>query len=308
MQDGKWIQIKTTCAVEDLDTVCAIMSMVSNGLQIEDYSDIEDRILDGVYGDLIDESVLKADRTKASVSVYVPADKPTEHYTMYINERLDASGIKANIELIPLCEEDWASSWKQYYKPIKIGKRLVVVPMWENYSKNDGEVIVKMDPGMAFGTGTHETTRLCATMLEKYVGENSTVLDVGCGSGILAICASKLGAKSCYAYDIDPVAVKVAKENIKDNDVYNIECDVSDLLKSVKKQKYNVITANIVADIIIRLLPDIGEFMDENSVLIISGIIDERCDDVYKSIELNGFEKIDEIHENGWCAITLKLK
>lgn len=306
MKDGQWIRIKVTSAVENLDTVCAVMSMISNGLQIEDYSDIDKQILDGVYGDLIDESVLNADRTHASVSAYVPADKPTEHYTLYIKERLDASGVQANIELIPLCEDDWANSWKQYYKPIKIGERLVVVPMWEDYCAKDGEVIVKMDPGMAFGTGTHETTRLCATMLEKYVNESSTVLDVGCGSGILAICASKLGAKKCYAYDIDPVAVRVARENIKDNGVTNIECETSDLLRDVKKIKYGVITANIVADIIIRLLPDIKDFMDEGSVLIISGIIDERCGDVYESIEKNGFFKIDEIHENGWCAITLK--
>lgn len=306
MKDGQWIRIKVTSGVEDLDTVCAVMSMISNGLQIEDYSDIDKQILDGVYGDLIDESVLNADRTHSSVSAYVPADKPTEHYTLYIKERLCACGVKADIELIPLCEEDWASSWKQYYKPIKIGERLVIVPMWEDYSPCDGEVIVKMDPGMAFGTGTHETTRLCATMLEKYVNKSSTVLDVGCGSGILAICASKLGAEKCYAYDIDPVAVRVARENVKDNEADNVECDVSDLLHSVRKGKYDIITANIVADIIIRLLPDIKDFMDESSVLIISGIIDERCGDVYESIEKNGFHKVDEAHENGWCAITLK--
>ena len=306
--DNKWIQIKVTVKTEKLDGLVAIMSMISNGLQIEDYSDIEDRILDGVYGDLIDESVLQADRTIASVSVYVPDDKPMQDYTMFIEQRLAAEKIDFKIELISLCEEDWADSWKQYYKPIEIGNRLVVVPMWEKYDARPEQVIVKMDPGMAFGTGTHETTRLCATLLEKYVTENSTMLDVGCGSGILAICASKLGAKECYAYDIDPVAVKVANENVKDNDCTNIECGVSDLLKGVKEGKYDVITANIVADIIIRLLPDIGAFMHKDTVLVISGIIDERCADVYKSINENGFAITEEIHENGWCAISLRLK
>ena len=308
MEDNKWIQIKVTAKVEMLDDLCAVMSMLSNGLQIEDYSDIEDRILDGVYGDLIDESVLNADRTVASVSIYVPADKPTDHYTMFIGEKLDALGIEAKTELISLCEEDWANSWKQYYKPIKIGDRLVVVPMWEKYNASSEEIIVRMDPGMAFGTGTHETTRLCATLLEKYITADSVMLDVGCGSGILAICASKLGAKMCYAYDIDPVAVKVSRENVKDNGVTNIECDVSDLLAGVKAGRYDVITANIVADIIIRMLPDIGDLMHNETVLILSGIIDERCGDVYDSIAKNGFEIVEEIHENGWCAISTRLK
>lgn len=308
MEDNKWVQIKASGKTTDLDKITAIMSMISNGLQIEDYSDLEDRILDGVYGDLIDESVLNADKTVCSVSAYVPADSQVNDYKSLVQERFSAEGIEVKIELISLCEEDWADSWKQYYKPIKIGERLVVVPMWEKYEKEPNEVIVKMDPGMAFGTGTHETTRLCATLLEKYITKESKMLDVGCGSGILAICASKLGAKECYAYDIDPVAVKVARENVKDNDVTNIECDVSDLLKGVSAGKYDVITANIVADIIIRLLPDISAFMHKDTTLVISGIIDERCEDVYDSINKNGFTIVDEIHENGWCAISLRTK
>lgn len=308
MEENKWVQIKASGKTTDLDKITAIMSMVSNGLQIEDYSDLEDRILDGVYGDLIDESVLNADKTVCAVSAYVPADSQVNDYKSLIAERFSAEGLEVKIELISLCEEDWADSWKQYYKPIKIGERLVVVPMWEKYDKGPNEVIVKMDPGMAFGTGTHETTRLCATLLEKYITKESKMLDVGCGSGILAICASKLGAKECYAYDIDPVAVKVARENVKDNDVTNVECDVSDLLKGVKAGKYDVITANIVADIIIRLLPDISTFMHEDTTLVISGIIDERCADVYESINKNGFKIVDEIHENGWCAISLVIE
>ena len=308
MEENKWVQIKASGKTADLDKITAIMSMVSNGLQIEDYSDLEDRILDGVYGDLIDESVLNADKTVCAVSAYVPADSQVNDYKSLIAERFSAEGLEVKIELISLCEEDWADSWKQYYKPIKIGERLVVVPMWEKYDKGPNEVIVKMDPGMAFGTGTHETTRLCATLLEKYITKESKMLDVGCGSGILAICASKLGAKECYAYDIDPVAVKVARENVKDNDVTNVECDVSDLLKGVKAGKYDVITANIVADIIIRLLPDISTFMHEDTTLVISGIIDERCADVYESINKNFFKIVDEIHENGWCAISLVIK
>ena len=204
--------------------------------------------------------------------------------------------------------QELKGKWKEFFKPSKITDTLVVKPTWEEYEPAEGEKIIEIDPGMAFGTGTHETTRLCATLLEKYVNSESKMLDVGCGSGILAICASKLGAKECFAYDIDPVAVKVARENVKDNDVTNIECGVSDLLKGVANGTYDVITANIVADIIIRLLPDIGAFMHNDTRLILSGIIDERCDDVYASISENGFKIVEEIHENGWCAITGQRK
>ncbi len=306
--EKKWIQIKVTGKTENLDNICAVMGMLDNGLMIEDYSDVESE-LDGVYGDLIDEQVLNADRTHVSVSIYVPNEKPLEYYTSYLNERFTALGIHTTTELIGLCEDDWANSWKQYYKPIKIGERLVIVPMWEKYDAAENEIIVKMDPGMAFGTGTHETTRLCAALLEKYVNSSTKMLDVGCGSGILAICASKLGADKCFAYDIDPVAVRVARENVKDNDISNVTCEVSDLLADVPviDGGYDVITANIVADIIIRMTPNISKFMNKNTKLIVSGIIDQRADEVKNVLEQYNLKKADEIHENGWCALTVTL-
>ena len=305
-----WVQIRVTADTKYLDDVCSVMCMLDNGLMIEDYSDISTQLLDGVYGDLIDESILQADKTKASVSIYVPADKPLEHYKLHLNERFAALELPVTVEYISLCEDDWAESWKQYYKPIKVGQRLVIVPMWEKYEAAEGEIIVRMDPGMAFGTGTHETTRLCASMLEEWVTSGCTMLDVGCGSGILAICAAKLGAGICRAYDIDEVAVRVAAENVKDNGLDNVLCRKSDLLAQAEKTEggYDVICANIVADVIIRMLPDIGAFMSEKTVLILSGIIDEREGDVQAAIEKNGFfcEKI--CHENGWCAIAIRKK
>ena len=164
-----------------------------------------------------------------------------------------------------------------------------------------------MDPGMAFGTGTHETTRLVIKLLEKYIKHGMRVADVGCGSGILAICASKLGAGECKAYDIDPVAVKVANENIKDSGLTNVTCDVSDLLKQVDKSggTYDVICANIVADIIIRMMPDVGALMDENSVILASGIIVERSEDVINGFAEHGFKIVERIDENGWCALAV---
>ena len=302
-----WTQFKVTVPLEQLDDTSAVMSMVSNYLQIEDYSDID---LKTCYGDLIDESILNADKTVASVSVYLPADSGTADTVHFLKERFSALNIDAKISISGVCEEDWANAWKAYYKPIEIGERMVIVPAWEKYDAPEGKLVVRMDPGMAFGTGSHETTRLVIGLLEKYVKNGQRVLDVGCGSGILAICAAKLGAKECRAYDIDPVAVKVARENVKDSGLEDtVICDTSDLLRGVDASggAYDVICANIVADIIIRMTPDIGKFMNDGSVILASGIISERADDVIECFERHGLRIIERAEENGWCALAVTL-
>ena len=302
--ENEWTQIKVTSKLENLDDVSAVMSMVSNYLQIEDYSDID---LKTCYGDLIDESILNADKTIASVSVYLAGNGHADTVNQ-IRARLDELKIEATIEVNGVNEEDWANSWKEFYKPLKIGERIVIVPAWEKYEAKEGELIVKMDPGMAFGTGNHETTRLVIGLLEKYVKGGERVLDVGCGSGILAICASKLGAQMCRAYDIDPVAVKVARDNIAESGQDNITCDVSDLLWGVDKSNggYDIVCANIVADIIIRMTPDIAPFMNEGAVFLASGIIVERSEDVIACFEKHGFAIAEKVVENGWCALAVK--
>ncbi len=305
-EENEWVQIKVTVKLDRLDDTVAVMNMVSNYLQIEDYSDID---LKTCYGDLIDESILNADKTVASVLVYLSVDGSTNDTLAFLRERFSELSIDANITVSGVNEEDWANSWKEYYKPIKIGEKIVIVPAWEKYTQQEGEIIVRMDPGMAFGTGTHETTRLVIRLLEKYIKNGMRVADVGCGSGILAICASKLGANECKAYDIDPVAVKVANENIKDSGQSNVTCEVSDLLRQVDKSKpYDVICANIVADIIIRMMPDVGAFMNNDSVILASGIIIERSDDVISAFDAHGFKVVERIDENGWCALAVMKK
>ena len=309
MENNEWTQIKVTAPTEYLDGVSAVMSMVTNSLMIEDYSDAEQE-LDGVYGDLIDEELLKKDKTKGSVSAFLPADVTVTDHVAYIKERLSSSGIPFELELDGVSEEDWADSWKKYYKPIKTGKRLVIVPVWEKYEPAPGEITVLMDPGMAFGTGTHETTRLCAALLEKYVKPGCSMLDVGCGSGILAICAAKLGAGKCFACDIDPVSVRIAAENAELNGTPAVVCRKSDLLSDVPEESggYDVCTANIVADVIIRLAPDIGKYLAPDAALIVSGIIVERRDEVVRSLNDHGFEVFDDVTENGWyCAAVRKV-
>ena len=303
----QWTQIRVTVKLEQLDALVAVMSMINNNLMIEDYSDID---LKTCYGDLIDESILNADKTVASVSVYLPVERDIREDVEFLREMLAKDGIEGEIKMIGLCEEDWANAWKAYYKPIKIGSKIVIVPAWEKYEAAEGELIVRMDPGMAFGTGTHETTRLVIGLLEKYTTPGVRMLDVGTGSGILAICASKLGAGECKAYDIDPMSVRVARENIKDSGLTNITCDQSDLLHSVDLEggKYGLVCANIVADIIIRMTPDVHKYIADDGVLLASGIIMERSSDVVECFEAHGFEIVERAEENGWCALAVKRK
>lgn len=302
-----WTQIKLTVRTEDLYTAEAIMSMIDLGIQIEDYSDID---LKTCYGDLIDESILNADKTVASVSVYIPAERSAAEALAFIKDRLNDAGITGKLELVGVNEEDWANTWKAYYKTTRIGKNMVIVPAWETYEPKPEDIVITMDPGMAFGTGTHETTKLVIDLLEKYTEPGCRMLDVGCGSGILAICAAKLGAGECKAYDIDPVAVRVARENIENSQMSNITCDQSDLLRQVdtKGGKYKLVTANIVADIIIRLAPDVGAYMEDDAVLLASGIITERAEEVIAALDANGFKVIENRTENGWCALALMKK
>ncbi len=303
----QWTQIRVTVKLEQLDALVAVMSMINNNLMIEDYSDID---LKTCYGDLIDESILNADKTIASVSVYLPVERDIREDVEFLREMLAKDGIEGEIKMIGLNEEDWANAWKAYYKPIKIGSKIVIVPAWEKYEAAEGELIVRMDPGMAFGTGTHETTRLVIGLLEKYTTPGVRMLDVGTGSGILAICASRLGAGECKAYDIDPMSVRVARENIKDSGLDNITCDQSDLLRSVDIAggKYGLVCANIVADIIIRMTPDVHKYIAKDGVLLASGIIMERSQDVVNCFEAHGFEIVERAEENGWCALAVKLR
>ena len=304
-----WTQVKVTVPLRELDALVAVMSMINNNLMIEDYSDI-DVNLKTCYGDLIDEKILNANKDIASVSVFIPSDRSYMDDLAYIRQRVAELDLHAEIELVGVNEEDWANSWKAYYKPIKIGEKIVICPAWERYTPAEGEIVIRMDPGMAFGTGTHETTRLVIRLLEKYTKEGQLMLDVGTGTGILAICASRLGASFCRAYDIDPTAVRVARENIKDSGLGNVTCDQSDLLKQVSLEDgpYDLVCANIVADIIIRMTPDVGRYMKDDAVLLASGIIAERCDDVVECFEQNGFKIVEKLTDNDWCGVAVMKK
>lgn len=298
----KYTQIKVTCLSRELDRVSAVMSVIDPALMIEDYSDIED--MDTCYGELIDESLLNADREHAAVSLFLTEEKCASDTVAFLRERFAAEGLETAISVDGVDESDWENEWRKYYHPVHIGERITIVPAWQEYAPREGEVTVKMDPGLAFGTGTHETTRLCATLLEKYMSAGDTVLDVGTGSGILAICAKKLGAGVTAGTDIDPVAVRVAKENATDNGE-EIDFFVSDLLAAVKGE-YEVVVANIVADIIIRMAPDVKRVMAPTGKLIVSGVIADREEEVIASLTANGLTLTQRLRENDWRGMVFE--
>ena len=300
-----YTQIKVTCDTKDLDTVSAVMSMIDNGLMIEDYSDINETFKD-VYADLIDDTLIEADKSHAAVSVFISEERNPEEALYFIRERISADKLDCDVKIINVSDEDWANSWKKYYHPIKVGERVVIVPAWEKYEKKDNELTLIMDPGMAFGAGTHETTRLVMTQIEKYIKPGCTVLDVGTGSGILSIAASLLGASSVNAYDIDPTAVRIARENAEINKCGNIKVGVSDLLSGVECKEYDLICANIVADIIIRMSKDLRKFSHDGTVFIASGILTERREEVLEAMKKTPFVFISEEEENGWCVLIFR--
>ena len=302
---GSWTKVTVTGNTRDLDGITSVMSMLDNGLMIEDYSDFS---LNGMYGELVDETILNADKNTVKVSLFVPEERSPIEYKEFLETRFPELGIEVTIDLEGMNEDDWAESWKQYYKPIPLG-RVTVVPAWEKYEAKEGEIIVRMDPGMAFGTGTHETTRLVINLMQDEIRGGERLLDVGTGSGILSICASKLGAGWCNAYDIDPVAVKVARDNVESDGCTNITVGVSDLLRGVDLSggKYDFCVANIVSDIIIRMLPDIKDYLNAGAPLILSGIIGERADEVRNAVLAQGFTVEKEIRENDWVGMFVRV-
>jgi len=220
------------------------------------------------------------------------------------------------IEARTMDEEDWANSWKAYYKPVKVGEKLLIRPAWETEFDAEGRTIVSVDPGMAFGTGTHPTTRMCMELMENSVKSGGSVLDLGCGSGILSVTALLLGAKSAVAVDIDPVAEKVTKQNAALNGIPNDTFEVlignilSDeaLIKKIEQNTFDTVCANIVASVIITLAPLIRRFLKPNGTFITSGIILERLDEVESTLCENGLETEKRITSEGWAALEMKIR
>ena len=290
----QWAEVSVDTSHEAMDLVSEILQELgAAGVVIEDPALLNEYIRSGLwdYTDLKESEETEVVRVKA----YWALDEELEGKLQHL-----AVSWKA------VADEDWAETWKEFFHTEKIGARTVIKPTWEEYEAKAGEIVVELDPGAAFGTGQHATTSLCIRALEDLVRPGMTVFDVGTGSGVLAIVAAKLGAKRVEAVDFDPVAVRVARENVRQNGAEDVvHTERSDLLKSVAGEA-DLIIANIIADIIVRLFGEVKGSLAAGGTMLLSGIIEDRLADVVEAAGRHGFsvEKIEQ--EKGWAAVVVK--
>lgn len=301
MENREWIKLTASGKSEEVELLSAVMLMLDEGIMIEDLSDLT---ADSPYGEVLSDELADAPRDRAAVSVFLPSDRNIPEAVAFLRARLAECCPDAEVSTDGLSEEDWAENWKQYYHPIPFG-RLTVVPAWEEYTPKEGELILRMDPGTAFGTATHESTHMMIEFLTEEIKGGERVVDVGCGSGILALAARLCGARECTAYDLDPEAVRVAKKNILDSGLDCVSAEVSDLLAAVDLSggPYDFMAANIVADILLRLAPDAPPYIRKGGLLAVSGVLSARADEVRAGISAAGFTFLREKREGDWYAM-----
>ncbi len=302
----EYTEVKIFVSTEDTERASNIaMMVVPYGIYIEDYSELEKEAWEIAHIDLIDEELLKKDRNESIIHIFITEELNPSEAISFLKDRFETERIKYRLETNGTSEEDWADKWKAYFKPTPVGERLFIRPVWiDDYDAGD-RAVLNIEPGAAFGTGTHDTTRLCLETLDKIVKKGDTVLDIGCGSGILAISSLLLGASKAFGVDIDEVAVKTAKENGKMNGFNEPELKFvcGDLADKVT-EKYDVVVANIVADIIILFSTQVRAFMKHGAKFIASGIIDTRADEVVLALNNAGLKLTERIESDGWVCLV----
>lgn len=310
----KWTEIKVKTTTEAVEAVANIFYEIgAQGVVIEDPNDFLYQQKEEISWDYIEEEVFMNGYEGAIVKAYISEEENLLAKLESIKEsvnNLPSFGLDIGdgiIELEELDQEDWENAWKQYYKPIKVSDKIVIKPTWEEYEAKLNELVIELDPGMAFGTGTHETTNMCIQALERHIKSDYEVLDIGCGSGILSIAAAKLGAQSVVGVDLDPMAVRVAKENTEQNEMLGFVEIRHGNLTDVVTHKADIVVANIIADIIIKLADDIADFMKEDGLFISSGIIMPRLEEVKAAIESKGFTIVEVNTQGEWACITAKV-
>jgi ribosomal protein L11 methyltransferase len=308
----RWARISVVTTHEGADLIANIlMELGAAGTEIDDPSLVNEYIDAGLW-DYTD--LPRAEDTETvTVRAYLPEDARLESSLLALAERIAAlrhAGAVLGAGTIShsfVADEDWAETWKAYIHTEKIGERIVVRPTWEEYTPSADEIVIELDPGAAFGTGAHATTAMCLRWLEHLVSPGMRVYDVGCGSGILAVAAAKLGAGEVIAMDYDPVAVSVAEENIRQNNAHNVVACESDLLSACEgAAPAELITANIIADVIIRLFAQLDRHLAPGGTLLASGIIDDRIADVEHAAAEHGFTVLDMTCEKEWAAMIIR--
>ncbi len=313
----KWYEIRVNTTNEASEAVSELLtSMDAGGIAIIDPFDIRKEIFKTDTLDYADDEFIESLGEDVIIKAYFQNTLDINDVLKQINDGLEnisqflnvGKGLEGYGEIE---DEDWSTSWKKYYKPFRLTDRIVIKPTWEHYDVLENEIVVEMDPGMAFGTGTHETTQMCSKLLDKYMNNDFEVLDVGCGTGILSIIAAKLGAKNVEAIDIDEVAVKVALENVttnKENSNINVFRGVLTDLKQNDK-KYDIIVANIIANVIIDLATVIPYYLKrKDSLFITSGIIRERKQEVIDACVKNKLSCIETLEIGEWVAMVFKCQ
>ncbi|TCT16876.1 [LSU ribosomal protein L11P]-lysine N-methyltransferase [Natranaerovirga pectinivora] len=308
----KWIQYKLKTTPEAVDAISyQLYELGIQGIEIEDCIPLSEADKKQLFVDLMDEPTIIEENT-SYIKFYISEEENKDIVIQEIKKSIKevsefVSVGEATIQELITDEKDWAENWKKYFKPFKVDENIIVKPSWEalDFAREE-DIVIEIDPGMAFGTGTHETTSLCISSINKYMKKNDRVYDIGCGSGILGIAASKLGAAKVVCTDIDPMAVTVASENVQINQVNNnVEVYKGNLLETIdESDKADLVVANILAEVIIILTKDIKKVLKDNGIFICSGIILAKIDDVVKAIEEQGL-RIVEIQKKGeWAAIV----
>ena len=312
MEDIKWLEVTLDTTREELDGLCARLTANGvTGFAIEDEEDFKSFLEQNhQYWDYVDDELLERMKGVCRVKFYVTDDADGK-------KQLAAwtAGIEQPYTAAPLGDNDWAHSWQKYYQPMAVGEKLYIVPEWMREDPVPADKTpLYLNPGLTFGTGSHASTQLCLMGLEEYTVPGKPVLDLGCGSGILSIAALALGASHAAAVDIDPKAVDVAYENAAFNgigrDRYRVLAgnvlDDEDLVADLAKEKYALVLANIVADVIIPLSATAGAFLDEGAVFLCSGIIDTRADEVAAALEKNGLHVFKRREQKGWVSLAAR--
>ncbi len=313
MDEIKWLEIAINLPPEKMDEVSAkLIAAGMIGLVIEEEGEFQQFLEQNrQYWDYVDEELLEQMRGISRIKFYVTDDEDGHRQLAQYMEGLDCE-----YTAVSLTDNDWAYSWQKYYKPMTIGKRLYVVPEWEREKPvPEGRVPFYLNPGLTFGTGSHASTQLCLEGVEEHTKEGDLVLDLGCGSGILSIAALVLGAKEAIAVDIDPKAVDVAYENAALNgigkDRYTVRAGnvIADrgLANELAQNRYPLVLANIVADVIIPLSQQVPKLLAESGIFLCSGIIDSRAHEVEEALERNGLKVKKKREKNGWVALEAVL-